>query len=565
MKRITLILLLFLSCFTIKATDYYIATAANGGDDAKTGLVGQPCLTLAHIATHAITSGDTIHVGVGTFIETTTIPIAIGVSIIGAGATSIIHSHYASHSIALITLNSSAANPVDGNQSISYLQFDGDALTAGIAVSVKYRNNVSIHHCTFVDFEYKGIVLSASDNVFPAPPSYNYATNNQIYDCSITNCSGLDGANYYGFIDIMAQGGTLIYNNTLVSAGRVPNGETIKALWCKGLQIYSNNFTTPTDNNDGDWNFAIEYLFGVGGNDVYGNIFNGAGCCDFVNMTKGTYSYGLKIHDNSYSLPDSIADAVHGQEPINLEERGNTEYVYIYNNYIHNFPRGIYILSTTDGEHGDVHINDIYIYNNVMDGIGAIEQNYASGIYLYSYDRVAPYVTYWDNINIWNNTMVGRATGLNTFMNGINMRFDGSDVFTNFDIKNNIIAHTWDHALRFYKSTGSPSIDVLNIENNIFYDIGSSPDIDYTAGITITNNVTQNNLTSNPLFKSTSYRHLQHGSPAINAGIDVGLTVDGAYRPIVGLPDIGAYEFGAKILKSSNKFAHINNKIVRIQ
>jgi len=36
---------------------------------------------------------------------------------------------------------------------------------------------------------------------------------------------------------------------------------------------------------------------------------------------------------------------------------------------------------------------------------------------------------------------------------------------------------------------------------------------------------------------------LQPSSPAINAGVNVGLTTDYAGNPIVGLPDIGAYEY----------------------
>lgn len=37
--------------------------------------------------------------------------------------------------------------------------------------------------------------------------------------------------------------------------------------------------------------------------------------------------------------------------------------------------------------------------------------------------------------------------------------------------------------------------------------------------------------------------HLRSGSPAINAGVDVGLTTDADGKPIIGLPDIGAYEY----------------------
>ena len=47
-----------------------------------------------------------------------------------------------------------------------------------------------------------------------------------------------------------------------------------------------------------------------------------------------------------------------------------------------------------------------------------------------------------------------------------------------------------------------------------------------------------------PLFTSASTKNftLQSGSPAINAGVNVGLTRDILGNPIVGNPDIGAYE-----------------------
>jgi len=49
---------------------------------------------------------------------------------------------------------------------------------------------------------------------------------------------------------------------------------------------------------------------------------------------------------------------------------------------------------------------------------------------------------------------------------------------------------------------------------------------------------------ADPLFVSAGTDFsLQAGSPAINAGVDVGLTTDYLGNAIVGLPDIGAYEY----------------------
>lgn len=62
---------------------------------------------------------------------------------------------------------------------------------------------------------------------------------------------------------------------------------------------------------------------------------------------------------------------------------------------------------------------------------------------------------------------------------------------------------------------------------------------------------------ADPKFKSTTDFRLQSGSPAINAGTDVGLTTDYAGNPIKGLPDIGAYEFqggGRSCFRIGGKF-----------
>jgi hypothetical protein len=53
---------------------------------------------------------------------------------------------------------------------------------------------------------------------------------------------------------------------------------------------------------------------------------------------------------------------------------------------------------------------------------------------------------------------------------------------------------------------------------------------------------TADNITYTRTWADLSDFRLKAGSPAINAGTDVGLTTDFAGRPIIGIPDIGAYE-----------------------
>jgi parallel beta-helix repeat protein len=69
-----------------------------------------------------------------------------------------------------------------------------------------------------------------------------------------------------------------------------------------------------------------------------------------------------------------------------------------------------------------------------------------------------------------------------------------------------------------------------------------------------------NDIIGDPLF--TSDFRLQSGSPAINTGIDVGLTSDYKNHRVPynnGTPDIGAYEYGYFAL-----WRNVNNKLIRI-
>jgi len=78
------------------------------------------------------------------------------------------------------------------------------------------------------------------------------------------------------------------------------------------------------------------------------------------------------------------------------------------------------------------------------------------------------------------------------------------------------------------------------IDNSVAYGSGVS-DANIAGGkiVTGTHNIYDG---TDPIFRSTSDYRLRAGSPAINAGVDVGLTTDYLGNPIIGLPDIGAYE-----------------------
>lgn len=80
---------------------------------------------------------------------------------------------------------------------------------------------------------------------------------------------------------------------------------------------------------------------------------------------------------------------------------------------------------------------------------------------------------------------------------------------------------------------GGQNVALVDSGYNVFYNTKS------TIG------VGPGSLTADPLFVDPAAYdfHLQAGSPAINAGTDVGVALDRDGKPRVGAPDIGAYEF----------------------
>ena len=144
----------------------------------------------------------------------------------------------------------------------------------------------------------------------------------------------------------------------------------------------------------------------------------------------------------------------------------------------------------------------------------------------------------------------------------------------NFEIYNNVVYNT-------YYGIGAGNNFSGAIRNNIVWSPGSNPRVRISAGsilpgetITVSHNILRDATTENmvsisgtsytdlpslqaspygagtsvsdPLFVNPAAQdfHLKPGSPALDAGVDVGLTEDfeGNPVPVGGVPDIGAYE-----------------------
>lgn len=547
------------------APTYYIAPT--GSDATGNGTYAKPWASLYKASQMVTTSGNIIHIAAGTYTESHVCSIAVGVSIVGDGATTIIKGTHATTGTydqtgATILLNSSSQG-TNGNQSLSYFTLDGNALAGSRAICVRNRGHVLIHHMTIKNFFLGGVVFynsgAWSENV-PAA----YETGNQLYNCTIDNCGDVDATwNGGGLIMIACQQDLLIHDNLLYSNKRVGahSGNIINAggKHFKGVKYYNNHSWKP-DQTTG-WNFHIEVWNNEGGFEIYNNTFTGGATAVDMgghNSAIGTYAYSWSIHDNIFEQ----------NTPTNLNTVGDCllvecYYTYktlIYNNTFNNGFRGVTIVPWHGG--------DIHVYNNVFNKVlYPILSNYSSqghaentskvinGIYIY---RNKVYVKYdagykngaftfkstnglaTSNINIYNNTLV---TDNVVHQGGIEFLIGSGSSISNVNIKNNIFCYFTN--VGPFRCANSGTFNGLHLENNLSYNKANFNILPKFTGTAIShytyvNNIPKSNTTQvSPRFvnEATHDFRLQSGSPAINAGVIVGLPYSGS------APDISTYEF----------------------
>ena len=257
-------------------TTYYVGST---GDDGNDGSIGSPWLTLGKACRTVTTSGDIIYVNAGT-ITAERDTLSVGVSITGAGATSIIQGPNENWML----LVASAFEGTDGSQSISNVKFLGyDGVdTSTVAIYVTARSNVSIHDCHFQTFKQGGVRYKGSLVSDIAPTIYS--TGNTFYNNFLTDCSGYYGTNGYGSLAFGGQEDMEIYNNSITQTAKGnQNGYLMKYIdkgHNKNIKIYDNYLTRKVNNVTGHYEIAIELWNSKGGIEIYDNEIYG-GTIDF--------------------------------------------------------------------------------------------------------------------------------------------------------------------------------------------------------------------------------------------------------------------------------------------
>jgi hypothetical protein len=153
---------------------------------------------------------------------------------------------------------------------------------------------------------------------------------------------------------------------------------------------------------------------------------------------------------------------------------------------------------------------------------------------------------------IYNNTFYNNVEGTNgSGWDGSGDMGIGINATGTWDVKNNI---SFGHPVEILISAFAVSNGIsFTSDYNLFYDSLGGNAFDYAgtfynfSGFKTASGEDEHSINSNPLVTSASTNDftLLASSPAINAGIDVGLTEDyaGTSIPQDGAFDIGAYEF----------------------
>jgi hypothetical protein len=549
MKRILILIFMLLS-FAGFATNYYVK---NGGNDANDGLTDATAWeTTYRVDAKTLSAGDTVFFKRGdTFVSNAIIyPEAGGVG------NSIVFAAYGIGAKPIITGFGSLPNwSIVGN----WTNTTGNIWTFSTTNNTKrlWLDNTEVRY--------------AADGTVDATDIFKWASNTlTVYSVGnpATTFSSIEACIYdyifycnYGnisFIDLDLQGshnGIRIYgngDNILIDSCNIGYNMDMRGIeaGASGTNSLDNiiikdcNFISNDKINyigyETQRTFAGVYLVYSASNvQIYNNYFEnwGHSCIDF--LVASTYTVNnIKIHDNFFTAPNIYYCRGLGV----ILNRGTATNIEIYNNVIFDCP----VASTVIGENISLHHN---IFNNNHRENIIIARPYITGSCLnidYSGDVLLTNTKYYNNVFV------------NAYDCGIDFgAYNGAYPYQGLEITNNIFynngssARSESYQLYIYDQT----LMLGNTyKNNIFYKPGISDVIRYgndetndyphtvaefnaeneTDGDTILNN-----LQSDPLFidAANSDFKLQTLSPAINAGIDVGLDYLG------DAPDIGAYEY----------------------
>lgn len=478
-----------------------------GSDTTGDGSAANPWRSLRH-ATRSVSGAGTIHLHAGTYLETETSQLPVGVCLEGEGASTIVRSTLTAEYTAI--LNASSPEGTSGQQSISNIAFDGTMSTRW-AIEIRGRSDMSIHHCSFDDFFDSAVLWGGRVGGGDGPPGI-FATGNSFHHNTASNSAHCDGLFCRGTLYIGGQEGMLIHDNTITTneRGALANGWPIKAQvndgYLRGVRIFNNRLTA---SNTSYFDFAIE-LFHVTGVEVFDNTISGSVDSN-DQVLEAPYTFSIRVHHNTITHPEPNPMISYGGGNSGVILEFATERAEVYENRIDTVQRCVFFTPRAET------IRNVTVRNNLCTNISHVGEGL----------RVQNEGAYSvDGLFIDNNTFVGVASGERM---GFGLSLPSGMRSTNIRVRNNIIQHCQFPA---YTLGAGSAVTGLRVENNTFHDcnpeplIGSGMPSDYVVAST---------LTSDPMLTGADLRPAD-GSPAIDSGANIGL-------PFLGsAPDRGYIE-----------------------
>lgn len=499
------LLLLLLSVGPVWGKTYYVKA---GGNDGATGTSDGTAWATTAKVTATVTSGDIVYFRSQDTWEAASGPLVLkaiaGVTYIGNVYGSGTRATFKAHEDTLNYLNSQVVQIFESNVVIRGFNIDmngkrTDGIDVGRYAGKNIDNNV-IDNCVIhdnygtqgVDWMY-GILVGSTDTPVGYAITNTTITNNNLYNTwheGVAVYSGWANANNRSDNTLIAyntinncQAGVEIANHAdhvTVEHNTITNASGLSA-----MAIVAR--TSPTNEGyvtSGPENMVIRYNY----------IANNA--------------IGLEFYDAR-----------------TLVMSGD-----VYNNiFYNNCPSGTYC-------------GDIYLRNGAL---GGVDWYFPAGTVFNFY-----------NNSIYNNNANADRQRTGAVLIGVDGGATCSSATVNF--KNNIIhvgpAITnayyyplWDRCSEITNSSHSNNLIYRESGGTVGHVFVSFPYTTYdrNGGAADLTNWEPTAKKTDPLFISTVTPdfHLQASSPAINAGVDIGLRTDYLGNAIVGLPDIGAYEF----------------------
>jgi hypothetical protein len=426
-------------------------------------------------------------------------------------------------------INYYSATAAEGGFSISGITFDGQNSGYG-AIMISRLHNPTVKNCIIKDFIDGGLDFRNPDG--GAPNITGLKCINNI----ITNCTGYLAPGSYGNLWITGQKNAIVSGCKVTASFRAGDnaGFAVKTSHTENIKFFDCEFIVVGHDDGPKWCFAMENNHVFGGMEIYNCRIQGV--IDFAgtNCIKGIYAYSVYVHDCVIGHDSQSSRYQYG---IFLEVTGGImEDVYITDNEFKNLTAVLQFYNASSET-----TKRIYFLNNLCYEIGQIT---GSGVGWGIMQSGASTTATLRDVYIDNNVFKAMATGSQIAA----IRLPYRIATRNYNARNNIIMGFENAPIITDGGVLTGTVDTLRLQNNLIYQNGNSNNVQW-YGIQPTNIVNTGTLKVDPLFVSSTDYRLSALSPAIDAGIYVGLNYIGS------APDIGAFEY----YLNSNKSLFNNN------